>query len=267
MRKLFFLVLFFVFGYAWAGVEFPAKPVPPRLVNDFTNTLAKEDIQRLESSLVAFDDSTSVQIAVVIISSLDGYPISDYAFELGEKWGIGDAKFNNGALLLIAKDDRKVFIATGYGLEGPLPDARCKRIVDNDITPNFKRGLFYEGIKEGTDNMMRAVKGDYKDTPRKKGKSGGEFPVILMVLLVFMFIFIFKILSVRRYSLLNQIPFWVAWQLLNAAAARKSGRWSDFNRGSGTFGGWGGGGSSGGGGGFGGFGGGSFGGGGAGGSW
>ena len=118
---------------------------------------------------------------------------------------------------------------------------------------------------------MQAVKGDYKDTPRKKSKGAGRIPAVLIIILVFLFIFLAKIFSVRRYSILNNIPFWVAWSLLNAAAGRRKGRWSDFSGGRGSFGGWSGGGGFGGGssggGGFGGFGGGSFGGGGAGGSW
>lgn len=266
--KKYLLVLLCLLGiYSTSqAVDFPPKPNPPRLVNDFTNTLAGEDVDRLEQQLVAFDDSTSVQISVVLISSLDGYPISDYAFELGEKWGIGDKKMNSGALLLIALDDHKLFIATGYGLEATLPDARCRNIIENDITPNFKKGLYYEGVQAGIEKMMQAVKGDYKDTPRKKSKGDGQFPAVLIIILVFLFIFLAKIFSVRRYSMLNNIPFWVAWSLLNAAVGRRRGRWKDFNSGGGSFGGWGGGGSSGGGG-FGGFGGGSFGGGGAGGSW
>ena len=265
MKKCILIFFLFVFGQTFAAVEFPAKPNPPRLVNDFTETLSPLQIEELENKLVAFDDSTSVQIAVVIISTLDGYPIADYAFELGEKWGIGNKKTNSGALLLIVKDDRKVFIATGYGLEGPLPDALSRRIIENDITPNFRDGHFFEGIDAGTGKMMDAVKGDYKDTPRRKRGRGG-IPAIALVIFVFVLIFIMKIFSVRRYATLNSVPFWIAWQLLNAASGRRHGSWGDFSRGGGGFGGFGGGGSSGGGG-FGGFGGGSFGGGGAGGSW
>lgn len=270
IRSVFLLIILNLLTLvAPAAVEFPPKPNPPKLVNDYSGTLAPDDIRRLEEVLVAFDDSTSVQIGVVVISTLDGYPISDYAFELGEKWGIGDKKKNSGALLLIAIKDRKMFIATGYGLEATLPDARCRRIIETDIAPDFKRGLYYEGIKAGTESMMKAVKGEYKDSPRKKAKRGSKVPAVLIIILVLLFVFLAKIFSVRRYSLLNNIPFWVAWSLLNAAAGRRKGSWRDFNSGSGTFGGWGGGGFGGGssGGGFGGFGGGSFGGGGAGGSW
>lgn len=249
---------------AQAAVTFPPRPEPPTLVNDFSGTLSKEDISRLEQVLVAFDDSTSVQLAVVLISTLDGYPISDYAFQLAEMWGVGDKQKNSGALLLIAINDRKVFIATGYGLEAALPDARCRRIIETDIVPPFKEGRYYDGIRAGTESMMKALKGEYVDTPRKKTKNGSKFPAIIVILVVFMLIFLPRIFSARRYAMLNNVPFWVAWTLLNAAAGSRRGTWSDFSGGRGSFGGFGGGSS---GGGFGGFGGGSFGGGGAGGSW
>ncbi len=259
---LLFLVLMASFATSPAAVEFPPKPDPPRLVNDFTSTLSAQELSEIEGNLVSFHDTTSVQIAVVMISTLDGYPVSEYAFELAQKWGIGQQKTNNGALLLIVKNDRKIFIATGYGLEGALPDAICKRIIENDIRPHFRQGNFFNGIKAGTAKMMDAVKGEYHDSPTKNSKGG--FPPVLIIILVFLFIILMKIFSVRRYASLNDIPFWIAWQLLNAARGRHTGKWGDFNRGSGGFGGgsFGGGGSS-----FGGFGGGSFGGGGAGGSW
>jgi uncharacterized protein len=265
MRRVFLsLLLFFCFISHVEAIEFPARPNPPRLVNDFTNTLSPNEERSLEQKLVRFDDSTSIQIAVVMLNSIDGYPISDYAFQLGQKWGVGSAKENTGVLVLIALKDKKIFIATGYGLEGVLPDAMCRRIIENDFKPGFKTKNYFAGIDQGTNQLIALSKGEYKATPRKKGKNG--FPAILIVLVFIVIIFFAKMFSVRRYSMLNSIPFWTAWQLLAAAQAAQSGKWNDFNRGSGGFSGWSGGGSSSGGS-FGGFGGGSFGGGGAGGSW
>ena len=261
------IVLLFLFVFVSTitlAVDFPKRPDPPRLVNDFTNTLSPNEIQQLEQKLVAFNDTTSTQIAVVILKSLDGYPASEYAFQLAQEWGIGQQKTNNGALLLISMGDRSMFIATGYGLEGVMPDALCKRIIENDIKPYFKEQQYYQGINVGTNQMIALVKGEYKaSAPKKKG---GQFPAFIIILIFFVIIIVMKVMGVRRYSSLNNIPFWAAWALINAAGARSRGRWNDFNGGSGGFGGFGGGGSSGGGG-FGGFGGGSFGGGGAGGSW
>ncbi|CAN5472211.1 hypothetical protein BH11BAC2_BH11BAC2_07530 [soil metagenome] len=274
MRKLLLFLLVLVQTVAFAAVgesDFPPLPNPPKLVTDYTNTLSEEEKGLLEQKLVAYDDSTSVQLAVVIMASVGAYEISDYAFKLAQQWGIGNKKTNNGALLLVALTDRKMFIATGYGMEGVMPDALCKRIVEEDIKPFFKNAQYYEGIDKGTDQMMALAKGDYKASApsRTRGRvQGVPWFAILIFIFVFIMVFLVKIRSVKKYALLNNIPFLVAWQLLNAAANRNSGKWGNFNSGSGGFGGWsGGGGSSSSGGGFGGFGGGSFGGGGAGGSW
>ena len=166
--------------------------------------------------------------------------------------------------MLVAINDHKLWIATGYGLEGALPDAMCKRIIENDITPAFKQGNYFDGIDAGTNQLIALSKGEYKGTPHRKRNDNSGFPAIVFVLLIFLLIFVFKIFSVRRYANLNSISFWTAWQLLAAAQAARGNRGSG---GGGFFGGGGFGGGSSGGGGFGGFGGGSFGGGGAGGSW
>ena len=134
--------------------ELPQRPQPPKLVVDYTNTLAPDQIQALENKLVAFDDSTSNQIAIVIVESTGDRDISDFAVALGRAWGIGNKEFNNGILLLVAKADRKMWIATGYGLEGALPDATAKQIIENEIKPNFKENDFYRGLDEGTDAII-----------------------------------------------------------------------------------------------------------------
>lgn len=225
--------------------ELPQRPSPPRLVNDFTGTLTAAQLQTLESKLVAIDDSTSTQIAVVIIKSLEGYDVSEYALKLGRSWGIGGKELNNGVLLLIAKEDRRMHIASGYGLEGALPDILCKQIIDREIVPNFKSDDYYRGIDEGTDAIVKAVKGEYKVTKKKGKKIPG--PAIGIIALILFFILI---------------------------SGGRGGGGSYSGRGYRSYGGpmiWGGGfgGGSGrsSGGGFGGFGGGSFGGGGASGSW
>lgn len=266
MIKHAWVFFLFFFGVVQGAVEFPPAPNPPKLVNDFTNTLTPREIESLEMKLVGFNDTTSTQIAVVMIQTVGGYPVESYAFELAEKWGIGEKGKNNGALLLVVLKDRKIYIATGYGLEGALTDALSRRIIENDIKPFFKEGRFYEGVDAGVSKIIQVVKGEYKDTPRRKGKDKNGIPGLFFVLFVLLMIFIFKIFSVKRYASVNNITFLAAWLLLNAARGRQKGSWSDFNGGRGVFGGGGfGSGSSGGG--FGGFGGGSFGGGGAGGSW
>lgn len=244
--------------------NFPSQPDPPRLVFDATLTLAQYELDQLESKLVAYNDSTSTQIAIVIIRSTDGYPIDEYSFELAEKWGIGQSNRNNGILILIAKEDRKIWIATGYGVEGAVPDALAKRIVNQVIRPNFRADKYYEGLNEATDILIALLQGEYTadDLPKEKSGKSSWFPLLMILLFLFLIAFL-KYRQVNRYSIINDVPFWTAWHILNAANAQQRGKWDDFRGGRGPFGG---GGSSGGGG-FGGFGGGSFGGGGAGGSW
>jgi uncharacterized protein len=263
LEKMYRLIVFLMLliSFPLVGQEIPGKS--STLVTDYTNTLSPEEKQALERRLVAFNDTSSTQIAVVMIQTLDGYPLEDYAFQLAEKWGIGRKGKNNGILILVAVQDRKVRIEVGYGLEAVVPDALAKRIVEKEIKPAFKQGNYYEGLDRAAGTLMGLAAGEF--TAEQYGGGEKRFPGFLVfIILAIIFAVIFsKFRSVRRYAHTNHIPFWIAWGLMNAAASRSSGRWSDFSSGSGSFGGWGGSG----GGGFGGFGGGSFGGGGASGSW
>jgi len=255
MKNLLFIVLLAI-PFGSFSQEFPARS--NRLVNDYSNTLSASDIQSLENKLVAYDRESSVQIAIVIMKTLDGYPIDDYAFQLGEKWGIGNAGTNTGALILVSMEERKMWIATGYGLEATLTDALSKRIIENEMKPRFRNDDYAGGLAAASDAIIQVTKGEYKGN----GGAGEKAPPIagfLFILLVFGIIWLIKAKQVRDYSRVNHIGFWAAWMLLNSASRSHGGSYSSFSGGSGGF--------SGGGGGFGGFGGGSFGGGGAGGSW
>lgn len=257
------LYIFLFFAVTASGQDFPAKP--NRLVNDYTNTLSAAEVNALEQKLVAFDDSTSTQIAVVLIPTLDGYDISDYGTRLAHSWGIGTAGNDNGVLLLVSLGDRKVTIQTGYGVEGALPDAIAKRIIEREIKPNFKEANFYRGLEAGTDAIISYTKGEYKaeKKPQQNGKSGNSLFIIIIIIVILV------ILSKRGGRGGGQViggrgaasPFW--WLLMGSGMGgrRDGGGW-----GGGGFGG-GGGGFGGAGGGFGGFGGGGFGGGGASGDW
>ena len=241
---LFTLIIASVTANAQIEKELPAKPVPQKLVVDYTNTLALDQKEALERKLVAFDDSTSTQIAVVLVETTGDRDIADYAVALGRAWGIGNKEFNNGILLLVAKNDRKIWIATGYGIEGALPDILANRIIENEIKPNFKGSDFYRGLDEGTDAIIAATKGEYnapENYGRRKGSGKRSIPGAFIILAVLIILSIFR----RR------------------GGGGGAGGLLFFPMGSSSFGG---GGSSSGGG-FGGFGGGSFGGGGAGGSW
>lgn len=257
-KKIFSFLLFIVISLASTSQKLPPKPVPAKLVNDFTNTLTSDQRQSIEKKLVAFDDSTSTQIAVVIIPSLDGYDVAEYNVALGRAWGVGGKEFSNGVILLIAKNDRKINIATGYGVEGALPDITAKHIIDDVIKPNFKGEDYYRGIDEGTDAIIKAVQGEY-NTPRQKKSTGTGSGKFIFIIIIIIFLLLVSgggggkggFLSRRGYR--GIIGPMILGELLGGGG-RRGGGWS------------GGGGSSGGGG-FGGFGGGGFGGGGASGSW
>ena len=237
-----------------AQKKIPARPNPPTLVNDFTNTLTDDQKATLERKLYTFDDSTSTQIAVVIIQTLDGDDVADYNVELFRAWGVGGKEHNNGVVLLIAKDDRKLNITTGYGVEGALPDLTSKQIIDEIIVPRFKGNDFYGGIDEGTDAIMQAVKGEYKAPANyrsnKKGTSIGR--IIFIIFMIILFLAMGGKGGGGSFMSRRGFTAWTIGSILVNSGGGRSG--------------WGGGGSSGGGG-FGGFGGGSSGGGGASGSW
>lgn len=257
-KKIFSTLVFLLFSVLLNAQTFPEKS--NRLVNDYTQTLSAQQIDQLEQKLVAFDDSTSTQIAVVIVKSLEGYDVSDYGVRLAESWGIGGAKNNNGVLVLVSLGDRKVTIQTGYGVEGALPDAITKRIIEREITPNFRAGDYFAGLNEGTNAIISYTKGEYKnDTPKKGRKEGGLGIGFIIIMIIIIVIAIKKgggggneVIGGRG----SASPFW--WLLMGSQLGRGN---------SGGFGGFSGGGGGFGGGGFGGFGGGSFGGGGSSGSW
>ena len=262
--KKFLLGLSFLLCFCLTQAQtFPEKSTT--LVTDYTNTLSPQEKQALENKLVAFNDSSSTQIAVVLLASLDGYPIDDYARRLAQAWGIGEKKKNNGALILVSMKERKMTIQVGYGLEGAIPDALAKRIIEQVIKPHFKEGAYYDGLDKATDTMIGLSRGEYKADAVGKEKAP-HIPIGLILIIggVILILLFSKFNSVRSYANMNHLSFWAAWALLSAASNRHSGGWSSFSSGGGIFGG---GGGSGGGGGFGGFGGGSFGGGGASGSW
>ena len=263
MRLILFLVL--LFGYpAINAQDIPPRPSPPRLVNDFTGILNTSETGSLEKKLVAFNDSTSTQITIAIVNSLNGYDKASYAFELGEKWGVGEKKLDNGVVVIIkpktSRERGDVFIATGYGLEGAIPDAITKRIIDHEMIPSFKVDNYYEGLDKGTNVLMSLAAGEYSGADYNKKTSGSPLSSILPILIFLLLFILIKARAARYHSVGKNISFWAALFLMTNSGRGNSGHWNDFRSGGGSFGG-------GGGGGFGGFGGGSFGGGGAGGSW
>jgi len=247
------------------GQQVPAKPDPPRLVNDFAHVLTPDQIASLERKLVDYDDSTSIQIAIVTVPTTGDYAIEDYALKILRQWGIGNKKTNNGLLILAATQDHKVYIATGYGMEGSIPDITAKTIVDNEIIPNFKGtdgDNFYRGFDRAADAIIKAAAGEYKAPEgyaqkgqrHSSGRGGNLIGLIVIVVIILV------VIGRGRggggggglFGGSGILPFMLGTML--GGSSRGGGGWSGGDGG-------------GGGGGFGGFGGGSGGGGGAGGSW
>jgi len=252
-----FLIIGFIGFFSFHTVHAQtvlAKPSNPTLVTDVAGVLSPEEKQALERKLVAIDDSSSNQIAVVILPTLDGNPIEEYATKLFREWGIGNKKTNNGILLLIAIQDRKMRIEVGYGLEGAIPDITSINIIDNDLKPAFRAGAYYDGIDKATDDIAKAAVGEYKVRREKQGKSKGS-NIILFVFILFIIVSILGRKGGGGSSIGGGGFSDVATGMLLGSLLGGGGRSS---------GGWGGGDS---GGGFGGFGGGSSGGGGASGGW
>jgi len=258
IRSLFLILPLLVCTFSF-GQDLPERPRPPKLINDFANIIGDRENLILEDKLVAYYDSTSTQITVVTIHSLNGNDIADYSFRLAEKWGIGEKGKDNGVLILIALDDRKMFIATGYGMEGVIPDAIAKRIVENYMKPNFSNNNYYKGIDEATSVIIGLASGQF--TADQIGRKNIRLSRLIFPLLVFIFFIAIsysRFRSVRGSHMAGSNLNFLTFLLLMSAMGGRGGRgYSSFSSGSGSFGG----------GSFGGFGGGSFGGGGAGGSW
>jgi uncharacterized protein len=246
--------------------DIPDKPVPPRLVNDFAGLLSREETNSLENKLVAFNDSTSTQIAIIIVKDLGGYDKADYAQRLGEKWGIGQKGLNNGIVILLkpktTESNGEVQISPGYGLEGAIPDLTCSEIEDNEMLPAFRRGDYYTGLNKATSILMSLARGEFSADQygKKIKKSAGKAAPAVIFIIIVIIIMILRNSGRSNHNNISRsgLPFWLLLGLMNSGRNSHDGSWGGFS---------GGGGFGGGGGGFGGFGGGGFGGGGAGGSW
>lgn len=240
------LFLFFAFSFF---AQVPERPNPPKLYNDLsgTNFLTQSDAQQIESRLEEFYHQTSNQICIVIVDDLKGMDASQFAFDIGNKWGVGTEKFNNGIVILIkptgGEGQRDLFIAVGYGLEGAIPDLATKSIRENEMTPHLKNADYFGAIVAAIDALEKASKGEY-DIKVDRVKNFFEKYKILLVILFLIF----------------------AWWISGRGAKGNysgGGYTGGMYRGGSSFGGS----SSSSSGGFGGFGGGSFGGGGSGGKW
>ena len=263
MKKILSILIFALLGIgSITAQEVPERPNPPRLVNDYAKILSVNEYNSLESALELFARETSTQILIVTMNEIDG-SIDDFAFRVGEKWGVGQKKDNNGVVIVlkpkIGNSKGEVFVATGYGLEGVLPDAIVNGVVvDNEMIPSFKQNRYYEGLANGVNVIMDITRGEYTAEYYQENYAERKDGIIPGIFLFIIIIFVSQLLRGRRgrhYSAGSSLPFWLAMGMMSSGRSSHSGSFGNFSSGGGGFGG------------FGGFGGGSFGGGGAGGSW
>lgn len=263
-KKITLVLIFLLSSTIFIGQELP--DVPKKLVSDNANLLSNQELNYLERKLVDYNDSTSTQIAILIVSDLQGYDIVDFAQRVGHKWGIGQKGKDNGAIIVLVPKSSSVKgeinLDVGYGLEPYIPDITAKRIIENEMIPRFANNDYFGGIDAGTNVIMSLASGHFTadDYGKNAGKGGGMgwiVPIIIMIIVISM-------INRKRQGQYtaggSSSSFWTALMLGSMLGGSNSGSWGNFNSGSGGFGG-------GGGGGFGGFGGGGFGGGGASGSW
>lgn len=259
------LITLLCFNNSFAQYEIPETPKFQTSVYDYINLLSPSQKNSLENKLIKYSDTTSTQIVVAIISSTKGDYINALGTNWAHKWGVGgDENKDNGIFILLAKDDRKINISTGYGVEHLMTDAMSKRIIERDIIPYFKQGDYYGGLNKGVNSIFEVMTGEYKGTRQSSSNEGIPFGLIFLFI-----IFIIILISIsknrrggggsggRRFR--NDSSRSILETIILSNAGRSSS--------GGGFGGGFGGGSSGGGGFGGGFGGGGFGGGGASGGW
>jgi uncharacterized protein len=157
-----------------AAAEVPVPPLKAR-VTDLTGTLSPTQVQTLESRLRDFERTKGSQIAVLMLPSTQPETPAEYGVRVYDEWKLGRKDIDDGVLIVVAKDDRRLWIVTGRGAEGPLPDAAVKRIIEEDITPRFKQNDFYEGIYAGADRIMHVLEGEPLPPPRRGGREPALF--------------------------------------------------------------------------------------------
>ena len=162
------------------SLQVPEKP--KGRVSDYAGLLTNEQIVRIDAQLQRYEEETTNQIAVAIFKSLEGESLEDFSIRLAEKWKIGTRK-DNGVILVIFLDDRKMRIEVGYGLEGSFTDATSSSIIRNDIAPHFRQGDYYDGIRGGVEKIIEATKGEYKTGPSDEQKGIGWKNLLILALL------------------------------------------------------------------------------------
>ena len=205
MRKkvLIFVFTMLCFGIAKAQYEIPPIPENQTSFYDYIELLNKSGARFLEEKLIQVSDSTSTQIVIIIIDSTKGEKILDLATRWGNKWGVGEKDKDNGIILLMAKSDREVAIATGVGIRDKLTDSNAQRVINERIVPQFKKGNYYRGFSDGINGISHFLQGIYKVEKKSEGIISDigttweediqrNLPTILFTLVGFIVLFVFR---------------------------------------------------------------------------
>lgn len=189
IKILLVFIALFSFLTSFAQFEIPKKPDFQTSVYDYANLLSAEEKTQLEEKLIRYSDSTSTQIIVATISTINGEDIGILTPKWAQEWGIGQAKEDNGVFILVAQKERKIWISPGYGLEDRLTAGIGGEITRNIIVPEFKAGSYYKGLDKGADALFDVFKGKYKGE-RKQTKKGNNIPILPILIIVLILIFI-----------------------------------------------------------------------------
>jgi uncharacterized protein len=186
-------LLCFAILLIFSTAVFALQPIPPvkARVTDLTNTLAPAQVSELETTLANFETRKGAQVVVLIVPTTEPEVIEEYGIRVAEAWKVGRKGVDDGAILLIAKNDRRMRIEVGYGLEGILPDAIAKRIIAETIAPRFREGDFYGGVRAGVERMLRVIEGEALPAApkaRPRSSSNGDFGAFIPI--AFMLVFV-----------------------------------------------------------------------------
>jgi uncharacterized protein len=241
------LALALVFFTRLAQSAETIPPKPEKYFNDYTHSVSPASAERLNQRLTQFERDTSNQILVTIYPKMQSdSDLADYTQRIAQSWQVGQKDKNNGAVLFVFKDDRKMFLQVGYGLEGVLPDALAKRIIEDEIKPHFKNGNLDGGVSAGVEAILQATRGEYKGVGRtindSRGRNSGKRTSPAFIIFAIIFIIVFGRLMPRRRSRYYGSSGY-GWSSGGWGGGSSGGSSGGFSSGGGSFGGGGAGGS------------------------
>jgi uncharacterized protein len=192
--------LFFTGPGAWLSAAEVMPPAPKQYFNDYAGVVPPAAAQQMNAQLEQFERDTSSQIVCAVFPKMESdSSIEDYTVRVAQSWKVGQKGTNNGAVLFVFIQDRAMFLQVGYGLEGALPDALAKQIIENEIKPHFRQGNYQSGLQAGVNAILAAVRGEYKGTGRtvaeRSGRSPGNGGIGALVFALLLLVFLFKALT------------------------------------------------------------------------